>query len=61
MFVVADQGVGTLDQVPRKRAATKGVDFIPGQMTPPSADQLPSGATVAVAGQKCEADVCHFL
>src|ERR1022692_4872657 len=60
VFIVADQGVLAFDQVPGKGAATKGIHFIPGQMTPPSANQLPRWARAA-AGQERKTAVVHLV
>ena len=60
VLVEADQGVVAADPIPGGGAATKGIDFVPGQVPAPGADLLPRRAGAA-AGEQGEARIVHLL
>jgi len=60
VLVEADQGVPVADQVPGVSAAAEGIDLVPGQVTPPAADEVPRRAGEP-AGEQGEASVLHLV
>src|SRR5208337_1989355 len=60
VLVEADHGVLVAEQVPGISPAAKGIDLVPGQVPPPTADGVPRWATAA-ATQPGEAGIFHLV
>ena len=60
VLVEADPRIGVAEPVPRTGAAAKGIDLVPGQVPPPTADGM-TRRTATAAAQSGEAGILHLV